>query len=99
MSKIENFHESYIRNHWVRATVNEFLHILPVYVKGEKLVYLKATLELVSNDPEGFWINGFSFYHIQFYDHKMKGKKCVSVKAKYDKVCEHIREIREQNHA
>ena len=87
-----NFHEAYIRNHWVREMARRFNEIVPVYVKGERLVYLQAALKLVENDPDGFWINGFSFDHIQFFDHKMKGKKCVSVVAKYDQVCEHLRE-------
>lgn len=87
----ENIRDVSIRNHWVRAMADAFNDLVPAYVKGERLIYLQAVLNLVSSDPGGFWINGFSFDHIQFYDHKMKGKKCVSCKAKYDQICEHLR--------
>lgn len=79
----ENIEETRLRNWYVRTMANEISRIAHIYMKGENLLYFRATLDLIAGDADGFARRGYDFTDTRFYGHERKGKKLVSVKAKW----------------
>ena len=78
---VENFFETRRRNWYVRTMAIELGRIAYLYVKGDNLLYFRATLSLIASDPSGWADRGFDFTDTRFYDHERKGNRLVAVKA------------------
>lgn len=79
----ENIEETRRRNWYVRTIANEISRIAHIYMKGENLLYFRATLDLIASDAEGFAKRGYDFTDTRFYGHVRKGRKLIGVKAKW----------------
>ena len=79
----DNIEETRRRNWYVRTIANEISRIAHLYVKGENLLYFRATLDLIASDADGFAKRGYDFTDTRFYGHERKGRKLICVKAKW----------------